>query len=151
MTSSPQKSGEEAGMALLELALFVALLRAQKLSATCTERELQRHLTSSEPPYDNYYNISKAVYPSIDLPSLLIKITVRFHQSINQRLHLTSNLLIAKWLISPKKIISPRRMHPMTLCQTRSGKILVKLLTTRPRLTSFIRGVHLVCMSVAVT
>lgn len=71
-------------MALLELALFVALLRAQKLSPTCTERELQRHLTSSEPPYDNYYNISKAVYPSIDLPSLLIKITVRFHQSINQ-------------------------------------------------------------------
>ena len=71
-------------MALLELALFVALLRAQRLSATCTERELQRHLTSSEPPYDNYYNISKAVYPSIDLPSLLIKITVRFRQSINQ-------------------------------------------------------------------
>ena len=71
-------------MALLELALFVALLRAQRLSATCTERELQGHLTSSEPPYDNYYNISKAVYPSVDLPSLLIKITVRFHQSINQ-------------------------------------------------------------------
>ena len=71
-------------MALLELAFFVALLRTQRLSATCTERELQRHLTSSEPPYDNYYNISKAVYPSVDLPSLLIKITVRFHQSINQ-------------------------------------------------------------------
>ena len=71
-------------MAVLELAFFVALLRAQGLSATCTERELQRHLTSSEPPYDNYYNISRAVYPSVDLPSLLIKITVRFHQSINQ-------------------------------------------------------------------
>ena len=71
-------------MALLKLAFFVTLLRAQRLSATCTERELQRHLTSSEAPYDNYYNISKAVYPSVDLPSLLIKITVRFHQSINQ-------------------------------------------------------------------
>ena len=71
-------------MAPLELAFFVALLRVQRLSATCTERELQRHLTSSEPPYDNYYNISRAVYPSVDLPSLLIKITVRFHHSINQ-------------------------------------------------------------------
>ena len=80
----PQNSGGKAAMALLELAFFVALLRAQRLSATCTERELQRHLTSSEPPYDNYYNISKAVYPSVDLPSLLIRIKVRFHQSINQ-------------------------------------------------------------------
>ena len=67
-------------MALIELVFFVAFLRAQRLSATCMEREdhIQRHLTSSEPPYDNYYNISKAVYPSVDLPSLLIKITVRF-------------------------------------------------------------------------
>ena len=52
-------------MALLELAFLVTLLRAQRLSATCTERELQRHLTSLEPPYDNYFNISKAVYPSV--------------------------------------------------------------------------------------
>ena len=68
-----------AAMAMIELVFFVALLRAQRLSATCMEREdhIQRHLTSSEPPYDNYYNISKAVYPSVDLPSLLIKITVK--------------------------------------------------------------------------
>ena len=68
-----------AAMALIELVFFVALLRAQRLSATCMEREdhIQRHLTSSEPPYDNYYNISKAVYPSVDLPSVLIKITVK--------------------------------------------------------------------------
>ena len=42
------------------------------MSATCREREehIQRYLISSQPPCDNYYNISKAVYPSVDLPSL---------------------------------------------------------------------------------
>jgi len=40
--------------------------------------QLQRYLISSEPPYDNYYNISKAVYPSVAPPSLLIDITVAF-------------------------------------------------------------------------
>ncbi|KAJ7361995.1 hypothetical protein OS493_013081 [Desmophyllum pertusum] len=40
--------------------------------------QIQRYLISSEPPYDNYYNISKAVYPSVALPSLLIDITVTF-------------------------------------------------------------------------
>ena len=59
--------------------LFV-ILRAQELSATCLGREdqIQHYMISSEPPFDNYYSISKAVYPSVDLPSLLIKITVNF-------------------------------------------------------------------------
>ena len=59
--------------------LFV-ILRAQELSATCLGREdqIQRYMISTELPFDNYYNISKAVYPSVDLPSLLIKITVTF-------------------------------------------------------------------------
>ena len=63
---------------------LVVTLGAQKLpfssAATCVEREdqVQGYLISSKPPFDNYYNISKAVYPSVDLPSLLIKITVRF-------------------------------------------------------------------------
>ncbi|KAM7441063.1 hypothetical protein ABFA07_009790 [Porites harrisoni] len=59
--------------------LFV-ILRAQELSATCLGRDdqIQLYMISSEPPFDNYYNISKAVYPSVDLPSLLIKITVTF-------------------------------------------------------------------------
>ena len=80
-------------MALMELAFFVALLRAQRLSATCMEREdhIQRHLTSSVPPYDNYFNISKAVYPSVDLPSLLIKITVRFHNLTSSNTSHVSN------------------------------------------------------------
>ena len=67
-------------MVLIEFAFLLLLLRAHRLSATCMEREdhIQRYLISSEPPFDNYYNISKAVYPSVDLPSLLIKITVTF-------------------------------------------------------------------------
>ncbi|CAH3178356.1 unnamed protein product, partial [Porites lobata] len=40
------------------------------------------------PPYDNYYNISKAVYPSVDLPSLLIKITVKFPHDSGNLTHL---------------------------------------------------------------
>ena len=63
--------------------IFILILRAQKTEeglAPCVERDdqIQHYLISSEPPYDNYYNISKAVYPSVDLPSLLISITVTF-------------------------------------------------------------------------
>ena len=63
--------------------IFILILRAQETEeglATCIKRddEIQRYLISSEPPYDNYFNISKAVYPSVDLPSSLISITVTF-------------------------------------------------------------------------
>ena len=60
------------------------------MSATCMEREehIQRYMISSQPPYDNYYNISKAVYPSVDLPSLLIKITITFLPSSDNLTHL---------------------------------------------------------------
>ena len=60
------------------------------MSATCMEREehIQRYLISSQPPYDNYYNISKAVYPSVDLPSLLIKITITFLHGSDNLTHL---------------------------------------------------------------
>ena len=46
------------------------------------------NLISSKPPYDNYYNISKAVYPSVDLPSLMIKITVTFLHGNGNLTHL---------------------------------------------------------------
>ena len=65
-------------------AWLVVMLGAPELvfpsATTCVEREdqIQGYLISSQPPFDNYYNISKAVYPSVDLPSLLIKVTVRF-------------------------------------------------------------------------
>ena len=67
--------------------LFV-ILRAQELSATCLGREdqIQRYMISSVPPFDNYYNISKAVYPSVDLPSLLIKISVKFLATVDHNL-----------------------------------------------------------------
>ena len=68
------------GLLSVEVAFLVLLTGSQGMSATCMEREehILRYLISSQPPYDNYYNISKAVYPSVDLPSLLIKITVTF-------------------------------------------------------------------------
>ena len=60
------------GLLSLELAFLVLLTGSQEMSATCREREehIQRYLISSQPPYDNYYNISKAVYPSVDLRPL---------------------------------------------------------------------------------
>ncbi|CAH3188862.1 unnamed protein product, partial [Porites lobata] len=44
-----------------------------------------------QPPYDNYYNISKAVYPSVDVPSLLIKITVTFLHGSDNLTHLAGS------------------------------------------------------------
>ena len=63
------------------------------MSATCMEQEehIQRYLISSQPAYDNYYNISKAVYPSVDLPSLLIKVTVKFPHDSGNLTHLAGS------------------------------------------------------------
>ena len=60
--------------------IFVVVFHVDKVLSICLERDdqIQRYFISSKPPFDNYYNISKAVYPSVDLPSLLIKITVTF-------------------------------------------------------------------------
>ena len=76
-----------------EVALLVLLTGSHGMSATCMGREehIQRYLISSQPPYDNYYNISKAVYPSVDLPSLLIKITVTFLNGSGNLTHLAAS------------------------------------------------------------
>ena len=82
------------GLFLVEFAFLVLLTgSAQEMSARCVEREehIQRYLISSQPPYDNYYNISKAVYPSVDLPSLLIKITVTFLHGSDNLTHLAGS------------------------------------------------------------
>ena len=78
------------GLLPVEVAFLVLLTGSQGMSATCVEREehILRYLISSQPPYDNYYNISKAVYPSVDLPSLLIKITVKFPHDSGNLTHL---------------------------------------------------------------
>jgi len=63
--------------------IFFAVFHSERVLATCVERDnqIQRYLISMQPPYDNYYNISKAVYPPADLPSMMIKITVTFLSS----------------------------------------------------------------------
>ena len=43
--------------------------------------EIQDTLTSTKPPFDNYFNISRAVYPSEELSSKLINIWVHFTNS----------------------------------------------------------------------
>ena len=59
---------------------FTFLVLLYPTNAKCTGRygEIQNYLTSSDPLFDNYLNISRAVYPSVDLPSLRILITVKF-------------------------------------------------------------------------
>ena len=81
------------GLLSVEVALLVLLTGSHGMSATCMGREehIQRYLISSQPPYDNYYNISKAVYPSVDLPSLLIKITVTFLNGSGNLTHLAGS------------------------------------------------------------
>ena len=81
------------GLLPVEVALLVLLTGSQGMSATCVEREehVQLDLISSQPPYDNYYNICKAVYPSVDLPSLLIKVTVKFPHDSGNLTHLAGS------------------------------------------------------------
>lgn len=59
---------------------MVVFLSETVLATRCIERDdqIQRYFISLAPPYDNYYNISKAIYPSVDLPSMLIDITITF-------------------------------------------------------------------------
>ena len=93
MHRTKTNSGTNMGLLPVEFAFLVLLTGSQEMSATCMEREehIQRYLISSQPPYDNYYNISKAVYPSVDLPSLLIKITVTFLRGSDNLTHLAGS------------------------------------------------------------
>ena len=90
---SRTNSRTKMGLLSVEVAFLVLLSGSQGMSATCVEREehILRYLISSQPPYDNYYNISKAVYPSVDLPSLLIKITVKFPHDSGNLTHLAAS------------------------------------------------------------
>ena len=90
---SRTNSRTKMGLLPVEVAFLVLLTGSQGMSATCVEREehILRYLISSQPPYDNYYNISKAVYPSVDLPSLLIKITVTFPRDNGNLTHLAAS------------------------------------------------------------
>ena len=42
------------------------------------DADLQAKLTSTSPPFDNYFNISRAIYPSTYVSSLNVKIRVKF-------------------------------------------------------------------------
>ena len=48
----------------------IVLLRFEYVLGTCIERDeqIQKYLSSSQPPFDNYFNISKAVYPFCGSP-----------------------------------------------------------------------------------
>ena len=64
---------------------------------TCIERDeqIQKYLTS-----DNYFNISKAVYPSVDLPSLLINISVVFLETAGEKSNGSNSLSTLKRNVS---------------------------------------------------
>ncbi|XP_078366264.1 uncharacterized protein LOC144650452 [Oculina patagonica] len=59
----------------------------------CLKYDYQIHdaLTSTKPPFDNYFNISSAIYPSEDISSKLVNIWVHFinstvnHTEVDQR------------------------------------------------------------------
>ena len=64
---------------------------------TCIERDeqIQKYLTS-----DSYFNISKAVYPSVDLPSLLINISVVFLETAGEKSNGSNSLSTLKRNVS---------------------------------------------------
>ena len=41
--------------------------------------DIQKALTAVTPPFDNYYNISRAIYPSVHVPSLYVRIWIQFY------------------------------------------------------------------------
>ena len=65
--------------------IFILVLHLESVLTTCMEgnNQIQRYLISHEAPYDNFYNISKAVYPSVAPPSLMIDITVTFLAAVD--------------------------------------------------------------------
>ena len=71
----------------LTVIFAIVLLSFEIILGTCIKRDeqIQKYLTSSESPFDNYFNISRAVYPSVDLPSLLINISVVFRKTANEK------------------------------------------------------------------
>ena len=90
-------------MAMLLIGLFLLLQSDTKFasasgptsfSSSCLENQQERNnhclkydyeiqgtLASTKPPFDNYFNISRAIYPSEELPSELIHIWVHFINS----------------------------------------------------------------------
>ena len=71
----------------LTVIFAIVLLSFEIILGTCIkhDEQIQKYLTSSESPFDNYFNISRAVYPSVDLPSLLINISVVFRKTANEK------------------------------------------------------------------
>ena len=58
--------------------IIPVLVLCRMVSANCADDQILKYFTSSKLPWDNYRRISKAVYPPAQLPSLLIKIRVKF-------------------------------------------------------------------------
>lgn len=58
--------------------IILVLVLCRMVLANCTDDQILKYFTSSKLPWDNYNRISKAVYPPSQLPSLLIKIRVKF-------------------------------------------------------------------------
>lgn len=53
----------------------------EKVNCIKHDYQIQNALTSTEPPFDNYFNISRAIFPSEDMSSKLINIWVHFTNS----------------------------------------------------------------------
>ena len=76
--STSEKSPYVGAMGVCCKLIFALLFICYKVSAECLDYQIQEALTSSKRPWDNYFRISQAVYPSVDLSARLIKIWVKF-------------------------------------------------------------------------
>ena len=62
-------------------------LEQQRNEKNCLkyDYQIQDTLTSTKPPFDNYFNISSAIYPSDDISSKLVNIWVHLINSTSNR------------------------------------------------------------------
>ena len=109
----------------LNVIFAIVLLRFEYVLGTCIERDeqIQKYLTSSKPPFDNYLNISKAVYPSVDLPSLLIDITVKFLKTAGKKSNGSSSLSTLEQNVSRSTTFEIRKFKWSMSCLYVSGGI----------------------------
>ena len=103
----------------------IVLLRFEYVLGTCIERDeqLQKYLTSSNSSFSNYFNISKAVYPSVDLPSLLIDITVKFLKTAGKKSNGSSSLSTLEQNVSRSTTFEIRKFKWSMSCLYVSGGI----------------------------
>ena len=121
------------------LVLVVIMLFSQKQTLTygkCLRRdsEVSRHLISSNESWDNYFRISKAVYPSVSSPASMIKVWVHFVDSSGFPVSQSTYTWSKSCLFVSTKFIGLRNMELFSLGAIWPSRAQTELHIKMPRL-----------------